>query len=168
MILKASISDLDQIHSLTRSCGNHLIEMNIFQWNEMYPSKEVLKNDIELKQLWKFQIDDVFVGIIVLTEIEDLEYRHVNWLTQNSKVLYVHRLAVHPNFQGKGLAKELMNFAENYAIHQNYKSIRLDTFSENKRNQKFYENRGYLQLESIFFPNQSELPFYCYEKILNA
>lgn len=168
MILKASISDLDQIHSLTKSCANRLIEMNIFQWNELYPSIEVLKNDIKLNQLWKLEENNTIVGIMVLTEVEDLEYKNVSWLTKNSKVLYIHRLAVHPNFQGKGLAKELMNFAENYAVKYNYKSIRLDTFSENKRNQKFYENRGYIKLESIYFPNQSKLPFYCYEKVLDA
>ncbi|MBL4723997.1 MAG: GNAT family N-acetyltransferase [Lutibacter sp.] len=168
MILKASISDLDQIHSLTKSCAKYLIEMNIFQWNEMYPSIEVLKNDIELNQLWKLVENEVIVGILVLTEIEDLEYKNVSWLTKNSKVLYVHRLAVHPNFQGKGFAKELMNFVENYAIEHMYKSVRLDTFSQNKRNQNFYENINYKKLESIYFPNQSELPFYCYEKVLDA
>ena len=168
MILKASISDLDEIHSLTKSCAKYLIEMNIFQWNDMYPSVEVLKNDVKLNQLWKFVENEIIVGILVLTEIEDLEYNNVNWLTANCKVLYVHRLAVHPNFQGKGFAKKLMSFAENYATKQNFKSVRLDTFSQNKKNQIFYKNRGYKKLESIYFLNQSEFPFYCYEKVLDA
>jgi len=33
-------------------------------------------------------------------------------------------------------------------------------------NQKFYELRGYKKLGSIYFPKQSEHPFYCYEFVL--
>lgn len=58
-----------------------------------------------------------------------------------------------------------MNFAEETAQKNNAVSVRLDTFSQNKRNQKFYETRGYQKLESIYFPKQSKHPFYCYELV---
>jgi GNAT superfamily N-acetyltransferase len=167
MIVPATISDLHQIHQLTQSCAKNLVEQHIFQWNEAYPSIAVLQNDINLNQLWKLQINSTIIGIIVLTEIEDNEYTTVQWLTHNCKNLYVHRLAVHPSFQNKGYASELMNFAENYAKHQGYCSIRLDTFSKNPKNLKFYKKRKYQQLEAIYFPKQSIYPFYCFERILN-
>jgi len=56
-----------------------------------------------------------------------------------------------------------MNFAEKYARDNNFTSVRLDTFSQNKRNQKFYETRGYQRLGDIYFPKQSKHPFHCYE-----
>ncbi|WP_456378699.1 GNAT family N-acetyltransferase [Lutibacter sp.] len=168
MISKASIVDLSELHALTKSCAKHMIKNGIFQWNEKYPSKEVLQKDIELQQIWKLQVDSTIIGSIVLTETEDKEYKSVQWLTKNHKNLYIHRLAVHPKFQRKGYAQKLMNFAENYAKEYNFKSIRLDTFSQNKRNQLFYEKRDYTKLEVIYFPNQSEQPFYCYEKVINA
>ncbi|MBI9040797.1 GNAT family N-acetyltransferase [Lutibacter sp.] len=168
MIKKASIKDLNQMYSLTKSCAQHLNEKGIFQWNEHYPSLEVLKNDIELQQLYKLEIDNTIIGIIALTEIEDVEYKSVQWLTNNSNNLYIHRLAVHPKFQSKGYAQQLMDFAENYASENNYNSVRLDTFSQNSRNIKFYQNRNYKQLESIYFPKQSAFPFYCFELVLNA
>tara|TARA_R110001583_G_scaffold35585_3_gene118266 strand:+ start:84037 stop:84543 length:507 start_codon:yes stop_codon:yes gene_type:complete len=167
VIEKASISDLNQLYSITKSCAKHMIENSIFQWNEMYPSKEILQKDIELQQIWKLEENKVIIGIIVLTEIEDTAYKNVKWLTENHKILYIHRLAVHPNYQGKGNARNLMDFAENYAHKNKYKSIRLDTFSKNKRNNKFYQNRNYVKLESLYFPNQSASPFYCFEKVLN-
>lgn len=168
VIKKASEQDLYQLLSVVKSCGKNLIEQGIFQWNEKYPSVEDLRNDIELQELWKLEFENTIVGLIVITEIEDAEYKQVKWLTKNQKHLYIHRLAVHPNFQGKGFAQKLMDFAEKFAIENNYNSIRLDTFSQNKRNQQFYEKRNYIKLESIYFPNQSEFPFYCYEKILNV
>lgn len=168
VIKKASISDLEQLYSLTKSCAKHMIDNGIFQWNEKYPSKEVLQKDIELEQIWKLEENETIVGIIVLTEIEDFEYKNVKWLTENYKNLYIHRLAVHPNFQRKGYAQKLMDFAENYSKENNYTSIRLDTFSQNKRNLVFYKKRNYKKLENIYFPKQSKHPFYCYEKVLNA
>ena len=51
-------------------------------------------------------------------------------------------------------------------VENNFVSIRLDTFSLNHRNNKFYKSRGYTRLEDVFFPMQSEFPFHCYEKIL--
>lgn len=167
VIKKASASDLEALFLIVKSCGKHLIEQGIFQWNEEYPSKEILQNDIELQQLWKLEVANSIVGLMVLTEIEDLEYQKVKWLIKNQKNIYIHRLAVHPNFQGKGIAQKLMDFAEKFALENNYKSIRLDTFSQNKRNQKFYEQRNYVKLESIYFLNQSEFPFYCYEMPIN-
>ena len=167
MIQKAIFSDLEQIYSLTKKCAQRLIEKGVFQWNDAYPSKEVLKNDIQLQQIWKWEEKNQIIGIIVLTEIEDIEYKNVKWLTKNSKNLYIHRLAVHPKFQGKGFAQQLMDFAENYAKINKYTSVRLDTFSQNFRNMKFYEARNYNRLEAIYFPKQSEFQFYCYELVLD-
>jgi ribosomal protein S18 acetylase RimI-like enzyme len=74
-------------------------------------------------------------------------------------------LAIKPSEQGKGYAQQLMDFAENHAKDQGFESVRLDTFSQNKRNQLFYEKRGYRRLEDIFYPKQSEHPFHCYELV---
>jgi ribosomal protein S18 acetylase RimI-like enzyme len=167
-IEKAILSDIEQLLSITKSCAKFMIENGIFQWNELYPSKEVLLNDIALTQLWKLVEDNLIIGLVVFTEIEDKEYINVQWLSKNSTSLYIHRLAVHPKFQGKGYAQKLINFGENYAISNGYKSMRLDTFSQNKRNLQFYEKQQYKRLESIYFPKQSEHPFYCYEKLLNG
>jgi len=165
---KATISDLENMYALTKKCGEYMAENGIFQWNEKYPSKELLHNDIKLRQIWKLEFGEKLIGIVVLTEIEDKEYSNVKWLSETSNCLYIHRLAIDPVFQGKGYAQMLMDFAENYAKEHKYKSIRLDTFSQNKRNQRFYKQRNYEKLENIYFPHQSKFPFYCYEKVLNV
>ena len=95
----------------------------------------------------------------------DDEYVPIEWRTPNGNSVYIHRLSIEPNLQGKGYAQKLMNFAEGFAIDNNYSSIRLDTFSKNKRNQKFYELRGYKRLGDIYFPKQSEYPFHCFELV---
>ena len=107
----------------------------------------------------------VFTIILNTIKIDDV-YKNVNWLTPNHKNVYLHRLAIHPDFQGQGLALKLMEYAEEFTVKKKYKSIRLDTFSGNPKNNKFYTLQGYTKLEKIFYRNQSDMPFHCYEKIL--
>ena len=166
MIRKATTLDIDAILKITKACAKHMINNSIYQWNDHYPNPKIFKKDIERNELYVYELENTILGCIVITTLVDAEYIPVKWLTPNNKNIYVHRLAIHPDYQGKGYAQELMGFAEKFAKEVNYTSIRLDTFSKNKRNQLFYELRGYKKLEEIFFHNQSEYPFYCYELVL--
>ena len=151
---------------ITRACAKAMIAKGIYQWNEHYPSISAFNNDLKRKELYTLEVDSHVVGCVVISTLIDQEYLPIKWLTPNKNNIYIHRLAIHPNLQGKGYAQQLMDFAEQFAIDNNYSSIRLDTFSQNKRNQKFYELRGYKRLGDIYFPKQSEFPFHCYELVL--
>ena len=163
MIRKATNLDIDAILKITKACAAFMVEQHIFQWNEHYPNKTAFLNDLERGELFLMEKSEEPIGCITISTFMDDIYKPVLWVTPNSKNIYIHRLAIHPENQGKGYAQQLMTFAENYAINNGFKSIRLDTFSKNPRNMKFYESRGYKRLESIYFPKQSEHPFYCYE-----
>lgn len=166
MIRCAQPQDLYSIKRLIEACARALQELGIHQWNEHYPSKPRLEKDIQQKDLFVLEKEEEIVGLIVLTPFMDEEYFPVSWLTRNQNNLYIHRLAVQPNLWGKGYARKLMDFAESYAWQREFASVRLDTFSKNLRNQRFYEARGYQKLEDIYFPKQSCYPFHCYELVL--
>jgi ribosomal protein S18 acetylase RimI-like enzyme len=166
MIRKGKIEDIKAIMNLTKACAKTMIANGIYQWNEHYPNVSAFVNDIERHELFVLEIDSEINGTIVISTFMDEEYLPIKWLTKNENNIYIHRLAIHPSMQGKGYAQQLMAFAEQYAIDNNYRSIRLDTFSRNKRNQKFYELRGYNKLGDIYFLKQSKYPFHCYELVL--
>lgn len=166
MIKKASFKDIDNIIKITQACARHMEEQGIYQWNGHYPSKAAFENDFNNDELYIIEIHKSIVGCMAITPKMSSYYSNVEWLETSNNVIYVHRLAIDPKFQGNGFAQELMNFAENYAKNNKYHSVRLDTFSKNTRNQKFYELRGYKRLGEIFFPKQSEFPFYCYQLLL--
>ncbi|EDP96881.1 GNAT family N-acetyltransferase [Kordia algicida OT-1] len=165
-IRKGTSQDIDTLLSITKACAKHMVTKGIFQWNENYPNRNAFENDVARNELYILLYENKIMGSIVISSLMDEEYKTVNWLSPDDTSVYIHRLAIHPENQGKGYAQYLMDFAENFAIENNYRSIRLDTFSKNARNQKFYELRGYKKLENIYFPKQSVYPFYCYEKIL--
>ena len=163
----AEINDLNDIMKMIHDCANDLIGKNIFQWNEKYPSRDIFLSDIEKKNLFILKNNSGIIGCIALSHEKDIEYTDVKWLTKDDKNLYLHRLAVDPKFQKKGIGKLLMDFAEDYARNNKFISVRLDTFSKNERNNRFYKSRKYTKLDDVYFPNQSEFPFHCYEKILD-
>ncbi len=164
-ITKPVKEDIPELLTVTKACAQAMIANGIYQWNENYPSYEAFEKDIELGQLWVLKEEDSIIGSVVISEIMDDEYKVIEWLIPNAKNIYIHRLAVHPDSQGKGLAQVLMDFAENHAQENNFASVRLDTLSVNKRNNIFYQKRGYQKLGDVYFPKQSEHPFHCYELV---
>lgn len=166
MIELAKISQLNEILCLTNACRVAMEQIGIYQWTTAYPSRKAFKNDIERKELYVLKKNNLLIGCIVFSSLMDEEYKSITWLTESTANYYFHRLAVHPDYQSNGFAQSLMDFGENFARKNKALSVRLDTFSQNKRNQKFYEQRGYVKLGDIFFPNQSEHPFHCYELVL--
>lgn len=165
MIQLAKISEIPEILALTRACARAMISKNIFQWNEHYPSQNAFTKDIERQELYVLKQHNEIIGVVVISTLMDKEYIPIKWLTANDNNYYIHRLAVHPDHQGKGNARQLMDYAEAFAKAKQATSIRLDTFSQNTRNQRFYKARGYQKLGSIYFPKQSAHPFYCYELV---
>jgi ribosomal protein S18 acetylase RimI-like enzyme len=166
MIRQAKASEIVQLIAITKLCAAHMIANDIYQWNENYPNIKAFEQDLERGELYVLYAQDTLLGGITISNIKDSEYEAISWLTQDTKHYYIHRLAVSPAFQKQGHARTLMDFAESFAKQNGAVSLRLDTFSQNKRNQRFYENRGYQRLGNIYFPKQSQNPFYCYELVL--
>lgn len=165
MIRRAKILEIPEIYGIAMACANDMIKKGIFQWNSDYPTQAALENDIHRNELYVLELNSTIIGMITITTIEDKEYIPVAWLTQADTSIYIHRLGIRPIYQGQGYAQRLMDYAEEYAKKLGFNSVRLDTFSKNKRNQKFYEKRGYQKLGDIYFPKQSQYPFHCYELV---
>ncbi len=163
MIRKGTVKDIDRIIDITKTCAKTMVQQGIYQWNEHYPNSTAFENDVLRGELYVLENQKELIGCIVISTLMDDEYVPISWLTENHNNIYIHRLAIHPDYQGQGCAQQLMAFAEGLAKKNGHPSIRLDTFSKNLRNQKFYEKRGYKRLGDIFFPKQSVYPFYCYE-----
>ena len=166
MIRKAVNKDLSRIIEITKSCAAFMISQNIFQWNEHYPNIEIFENDVKNENLYVLELNQKIIGCIVISSFMDDFYSKVKWTTPNDKNMYLHRLAIDPDYQKKGYAKQLMNFSFDFAGKNNIVSIRLDTFSGNPYNNIFYAKLGFKKLGKIYFRKQSDKPFYCFEKIM--
>ena len=159
--------EIEEILELTHACGQHMRDHGIDQWDESYPNQEVILQDLKTQTLFTYRENNEILGIIVLNEQQDEEYSQINWSTSKTdRNIVVHRLAVKPSEQKRGIARRLMDFAEKWSRDNLYDAIRLDTFSQNLRNQRFYLKRGYTDLGSVYLKYKKDDPYYCYELLL--
>lgn len=164
-IRAAGERDIAEVMALLYVCRRHLESRGIYQWNDAYPNEEVVREDVAGNRLFVAMLGSDCVGAVTVDGRQPPEYRTLAWRCGHDDAAVVHRLAVRPAWQKRGVGRLLMDFAEDIAIEGGVGSIRLDAYSGNPRALAFYERRGYRKVGEIFFPKR-ELPFHCFEKIL--
>lgn len=164
---KGTLSDLNQLFQIYVNGKTDLEKSGIYQWTNNYPTRSIIESDLKKDVLFVLKNGKEMVGAINISEEQEPEYESINWEFDNSKVLVIHRLVIDPKYQGKGYARILMDYAEKFASKNNYSSIRLDAYSQNKRVIKFYNNRKYFIRGNVNFPER-EYPFHCMEKELKS
>lgn len=161
MIKKLSEEYLSDVMILIKEA---IIKMNnngIDQWDEIYPTKEIIKRDLRKKYAYGYFENNELSGYVAINEEYFPEYDEIVWVINKRKFLITHRLCIKPDKQGKGIAKQLINFTEKYAKDNNYSSIRLDAFSKNPKALQLYENLGYHKAGTVQFRKGL---FICFEK----
>ena len=159
----SSIKSAEQILKIFKDCKKSMELENIHQWTDSYPNFSLITKDIHNKELYELDSGGEIAGVICLNNCQASVYENIDWLDKNGNPLIIHRLAIHPQFQNKGLAKKLMTFAEEYAFDTGFSSIRLDAFSGNEKALRLYEQRNYKKRGQVNFLER-DLPFFCYEK----
>ena len=166
-IIKATEQDTINIMNMISECIKSMAAQGIYLFNKAYPSSEIIENDIKNGSGFIFRDNNnCCIAYVAINEDQAPEYSQIHWSTDGSKVLVIHRLFVHPESQGKGIARKFIGFIEDFAIENRYSCIRLDAYSENTQALRLYDGIGYQRLGQIFFPFK-DLPFYCYEKALD-
>ncbi|WP_026576482.1 GNAT family N-acetyltransferase [Bacillus sp. UNC438CL73TsuS30] len=140
-----------------------LQKKRIFQWDRFYPNRFVIKDDIKKGNLFGIFEEDQLVAAVTLDTNGSKQYEQIKWDDLTGKPLIVHRLAVHPDFQGRGFGKMLLLFAEEFADKNGYTSIRLDVFTGNPGAVRLYEKAGFGERGEVYFPFR-KYPYKCFEK----
>ncbi len=142
-----------------------MIASGNLQWDESYPNEDVFGRDIRLGQLWVAEIDTAIAGIAAITSDQEPDYAQVGWDIEEPAIV-VHRLAVDPSFRGAGVARALMQKAEEVAADRSLTVLRVDTNTKNEATQKLFPQLGYQLAGEIGLQFRPGLRFFCYEKRL--
>ena len=140
---KAVINQLDMIFDMYSAAIKNMEKQGIHQWDEIYPDKETLRQDILLNQMYIGEIDNKIAVCFVLNEECDQEYNNASWICPNARFCIIHRLCVNPIFQKQRIASQTMEYIESLCKNKGYDSIRLDCFTENPYSRKLYDKTGY-------------------------
>lgn len=164
-IALAEIRDAAEIGQLFRAATVAMQARGIDQWNATYPLEKEALADIKKSCLYKYMVGTSIAGVVSLNAEQEAVYSTIEW-TDAGKALIVHRIAVHPDFQHRGIAKTLMAYAETLAKAENYTSIRLDTYCKNDYSLRLYAQLGYEQKAGRIHFEGRKFHFYCFEKVL--
>jgi ribosomal protein S18 acetylase RimI-like enzyme len=136
LIRQARHEDLKSILSIVRSAQLSLCELGIDQWQNGYPSEDVIAMDIAKGVGYVACTDDgTVVGYEAVVLTGEEAYAQIAdevWNTSNNYVV-VHRLCVDGAMRRNGVAIELMTFAGKFAQQHGICDFRIDTHKGNVR-----------------------------------
>ncbi|MEI9981227.1 MAG: GNAT family N-acetyltransferase [Edaphobacter sp.] len=156
--IPALMAPLRRVVPLMIASGN-------LQWDDGYPNESVFERDIYLGQLWVADAETAIAGVAAITMDQDADYAQVGWDIDEPAIV-VHRLAVDPVFRGTGIARALMQKAEEVAVERGLGILRVDTNTQNQATQKLFPQLGYQLAGEISLQFRPGLRFFCYEKRL--
>ena len=156
--------DLPEIMALFRAATLRMDECGIPQWDEIYPDQAVIAADIARREMTVGRIDGQIAVAFMLELCQEGEYEPADWRYAEPRFAVLHRLCVHPGFQGRGVGREAMDYLEREALSRGVCAIRLDAFSQNPVALHLYTSRGYEKAGEIRYRKGV---FYLYEKKLS-
>lgn len=163
-IRKAGVDDINLIAELFKLSTDRMISLGIRQWNYTYPLVGHIEEDVRNGSAFVCMLNGKIAGSISLDTRQDDQYKKIHWHNNSKKVLVIHRLSVHPEFQGFGMGKKLCLFAEKFALDFGLDTIRLDAYSLNPVSNQLYISLGYRRANGYCYFHRNVIPFYCYDK----
>jgi len=163
LVRRAHADDLPRLLGLLRACVAQMQGRGIDQWDDVYPSEATLRDDLEAGTLFiGAALGHPLAGAFVVNERPEPEYAAVAWRGRG-RAEFVHRLMVDPACQRRGVARQLMGFAELTARRRGRGALRLDAFTGNAPSLRLYRALGYADVGEVRFRKGL---FRCFEKDL--
>ena len=147
----ATIDDLDALVALYGAATQDMLRQGIDQWDEYYPDREILTEDVESGDMTLGLLDGEPACAWVVNREYEPEYVSGAWEHTGGDFCVLHRLCVNPELQGRGLARQAMARMEKNALDKGFDSVRLDVFSQNLHAQRLYEKLGYRRTGEVRF-----------------
>lgn len=172
--IQISQEQFEEVHEIIVTCGKHMKEQYGFtHWFPPDPIEEMYKHAQE-KEVYavKQKEQKQMIGTFTL----DIHSKHGQydtlWHHPEHKALYVSKLAILPDYQGKGIGPWCMKEIERIATNTYCSAVRLDALLENTQLLKFYHCKlGYEIRECITeqdaYQDNMEWKLIVFEKVLS-
>ena len=171
MIRKAVFSDLDRISEIYDNLTSDEKTCRYTNWAKgVYPTREFAERAFADGELYVGEDENGIYGTMLLNIKQLPEYSDIPWKydARPDEVLVIHTLCIDLTFSGKGKAKEMVAFAEEYGRNNGMRVIRLDTYEGNLPALAMYPKLGYRYSGTAFFNFMGKIPenLVCFEKRL--
>lgn len=129
-IQKAKIENANLIYNNIKLCADDMAKQGLVHWIPYYELKKI-EEDIIKKEVYLVKINNSVVGNFIVT------------YNENENVIYLGKLAIAPQYSGKGIGSKCLSYVEEYAKRKNAKSINLDVYEKSVSAIRFYKKNGY-------------------------
>lgn len=160
---KAQPEQLEEITALYETVKEDLIKQGIDQWDEAYPARGDIIEDIRNKEMYIVRLGNTLAAAYTINRTQDNAYKFGSFKDKKGEYLVLHRLCVLPALQHMGLAGRVMEHIEAEAKKAGASSVRLDVFTKNPRAMALYERMGYAYAGDAYWRKGK---FHLLEKLL--
>ncbi|MEK6482470.1 GNAT family N-acetyltransferase [Catalinimonas sp. 4WD22] len=151
-IINCTPDDIEEIKRLYQHAVVLQKRYNAVAWPHF--SDDFIKSEIEEKQVWKLLINHR-IGCVWSTAFSDPKI----WLQKKDEpAIYLHRIATSPDFRGRFLVKEIVEWSKAYAKALGKAYIRMDTVGNNSSLINYYSKCGFQFLGLFPLHDTSGLP----------
>ena len=169
IIRKTNKSDLIAVMPIFGEARKTIALLGIDQWQNGYPSENVILSDIDKGQSYICDLDGNICGTFAMLTESEPTYDKIydgHWLTgdESHDYIAIHRVAISVSSRGSGLSGKIIEFAADFAKKNGRKSLRIDTHRGNKVMRRMLEKNGFIHCGVIYLENGDERV--AYEKIL--
>lgn len=118
----------------------------------VYPSAAFLEDALALEALVIMVENGAVIGAAVVDHQANSAYDTITWSMQASKekTAVIHALAVAPERQGEGIAKDMLAAIIAMCRQRGDAVIRLDVLTRNKPAAQLYTSMGFVIIEKVF------------------
>ena len=158
IIRKTTAGDLDSLMDIFDEARTTIAALGIDQWQNGYPSRDVIIEDIAQGRSYSVEIDGNICGTFVLVDDGEITYDRIYngyWLTGDESDDYVaiHRVAISVKNRGSGISTAIINYAADYAKALDRTSLRIDTHEGNVVMRRMLEKHGFQYCGVIYLQN---------------
>ena len=113
----------------------------------IYPTRATVELGLRCGDLFVLEKDGEILAAARINQVQGEEYKQAVWSfeAEDSKVMVLHTLAVHPKYFGQGLGSGFVAFYEGYAAQQGCTCLRMDTNVRNTPARTLYKKLGYTE-----------------------
>ncbi|MFK3939574.1 GNAT family N-acetyltransferase [Alkalihalobacillus sp. NPDC078783] len=165
MIRPAQSTDIQYLANMASETVEIMKKEQNDQWDNQYPLAEDFQKDVDNQSIFVYILDDEVAGSITIDQHFSTAYSEFEWDRPIEQAMIFHRLVVNPSIRKKGIASQLISFAERHAIENGCTSMKVDTYSLNRKAQELFKKHHFTFVGEQTFPER-ENPFYFYEKVL--
>ena len=152
----AKLDELDEIFDLYR----YVIKTTAtWDWSDQYPSRELVKDDIESQSLVCLKDEDKIIAVAYIGERYNPDPVKI-WKLNLHKPARWSRICVHPDYQGKGMGKIFVKNIIKDLKNKGYDGIRIIVAQENIAALKLYNHFHFINQGEYF---DHDIKWFCYE-----